>query len=150
MPARFESMPKRPGIYCKGPTALPRPGGRRCNAGTPGPMTSPPYSSRSWGQVATCAPLPYGQATTLSWALTRSCTKCGWERDKEDARLTVASCGRRRTDELTMAQFQSFTPDIEVNGQAIIAFVAGMEHYQKRALEILERNGITDPNPGKQ
>jgi len=48
-----------------------------------------------------------------------------------------------------MTQFQAVTPDIEVNGQTVIAFIAGMEHYQHRALEILERNGIANPRPGE-
>ena len=47
-----------------------------------------------------------------------------------------------------MAQFQAFAKGVEVNGQTVLAVVAGMERFEKKALQILEENGIKDPKSG--
>lgn len=46
-----------------------------------------------------------------------------------------------------MAQFQAFAAGVEVNGQTVLSVVKGMEHSQQKALEILEENGIINPQP---
>jgi hypothetical protein len=42
-----------------------------------------------------------------------------------------------------MAEFRSFSPDIEVLGKAILSILGGMDVAQTRAVRILEQNGIS-------
>jgi hypothetical protein len=48
-----------------------------------------------------------------------------------------------------MAQFKAFDPNVEVNGQTVLSIVAGMGAFKTAALQILEKNGIKDPQPNK-
>ncbi len=48
-----------------------------------------------------------------------------------------------------MAQFQAITEGVEVNGETILSIVAGMGALKAAAYEILEKNGISQPEPGK-
>jgi|EPASupsiteSAE347_1022098.scaffolds.fasta_scaffold19299_2 hypothetical protein len=48
-----------------------------------------------------------------------------------------------------MAQFQAAEEGVEVSGQAVLAFVNGMERLKNKALEILRENGISNPENGK-
>ncbi|MGD9158627.1 MAG: hypothetical protein PVG39_09490 [Desulfobacteraceae bacterium] len=48
-----------------------------------------------------------------------------------------------------MAQFQSYEKDIEVTGQAVLAFVEGMGIDSQKALQVLKKNGLTDIKPEK-
>lgn len=47
-----------------------------------------------------------------------------------------------------MAQFKTFAPGVEVNGETVISIIAGSP-IKSMALQILEKNGIVDPQPGK-
>jgi hypothetical protein len=46
-----------------------------------------------------------------------------------------------------MAQFKAFAPNVEVNGQTVLAIVAGMSWSQSEGLKILARHGIDEPQP---
>ena len=46
-----------------------------------------------------------------------------------------------------MAQFEAFEPDVEVVGDAVLAFVNAMGAFRGIALGILRDNGIADPEP---
>lgn len=48
-----------------------------------------------------------------------------------------------------MAQFKTFEPGVEVNGQTILSVVEGMSNFKNRAIQILEENGISNPQEGK-
>lgn len=48
-----------------------------------------------------------------------------------------------------MAQFHALAEGVEVNGQTVLAVVKGMQHFQQKALQILEENGIANPQPGE-
>lgn len=48
-----------------------------------------------------------------------------------------------------MAQFQAFANGVEVNGQTVLTIVKGMEHFEKKALQILADNGIENPRSGE-
>jgi len=45
-----------------------------------------------------------------------------------------------------MAQFVAFDPAVEVNGQTVLAIVAGMGPFKDMAMQILTDNGIEDPS----
>lgn len=45
-----------------------------------------------------------------------------------------------------MAQFQSFTNNVTVNGQTVLAVVEGMEHSREKAQQILTKHGIANPH----
>jgi hypothetical protein len=47
-----------------------------------------------------------------------------------------------------MAQFVSFSPKVEVNGETIYSVVDGMGAFKNKAVDILSQNGIKDPKPG--
>jgi hypothetical protein len=47
-----------------------------------------------------------------------------------------------------MAQFRSFSPDVLVNGQTVLAVVKGMGAFTQSASDILARHGIPAPDPG--
>lgn len=47
-----------------------------------------------------------------------------------------------------MAQFEAFSPKIEVNGDTILSIVTGMDIFKQKAFEILSRNGIEYPKHG--
>jgi hypothetical protein len=47
-----------------------------------------------------------------------------------------------------VAQFQAITEGVEVNGETILSIVAGMGALRAKAYEILENNGIKQPQPG--
>jgi len=44
-----------------------------------------------------------------------------------------------------MAQFQAFAPGVEVNGQTVLAVVAGMAAFKQTAEDILTKHGIKSP-----
>ena len=47
-----------------------------------------------------------------------------------------------------MAQFEAFSPGVEVNGQSVLSVVAGMSmlaSFKTMAIKILSANGINDP-----
>jgi len=48
-----------------------------------------------------------------------------------------------------MAQFIAFAEGVEVNGETVFAVVDGMGVFRAKALEILARNGISEPMPGR-
>lgn len=48
-----------------------------------------------------------------------------------------------------MAQFQAFAPTVEITGEAVLSLVKGMEHFERKAFQILADNGIPDPRPGE-
>jgi hypothetical protein len=48
-----------------------------------------------------------------------------------------------------VAQFIAFAPDVEVNGESVFAVVDGMGIFRDRALRILARSGIVQPEAGK-
>ena len=48
-----------------------------------------------------------------------------------------------------MAVFKSYSPNVDVNGESILAVVEGMGAFKKTAYQILEENGIKDPQPQK-
>ena len=47
-----------------------------------------------------------------------------------------------------MTQFQSYEENVEVSGEAVLAFVNGMGGLKNKALEILLENGITNLEKG--
>lgn len=47
-----------------------------------------------------------------------------------------------------MRPFVAASPRVEVNGEAVLAFVKGMSFGSARALRILASHGIIDPKPG--
>jgi hypothetical protein len=47
-----------------------------------------------------------------------------------------------------MAQFIAFEPNVEVNGETVLAIVDGMEAFAGRARQILAQCGIVDAKPG--
>ncbi len=48
-----------------------------------------------------------------------------------------------------MAQFITFDSSVNVNGETILSVVDGMGQTKNRAIEILKKNGIDNPEPGK-
>jgi len=46
-----------------------------------------------------------------------------------------------------MTQFKSFSSQVEVNGETVFSIVDGMGNFKEKALDILEKNGITNPKP---
>lgn len=48
-----------------------------------------------------------------------------------------------------MALFKAFNPKVEVNGQTVLAIVAGMGAFRDTALNILAQCGLPDPQPGQ-
>ena len=49
-----------------------------------------------------------------------------------------------------MAQYKQFAPNVEVNGESVLATVDAFPDFIKRiALQILAKNGIMNPMPGK-
>ncbi len=48
-----------------------------------------------------------------------------------------------------MAEFKAFSPHVEVKGEVVLSFVAVMGAFRRLADEILAKNGIVDPRPGK-
>ena len=45
-------------------------------------------------------------------------------------------------------QFQAIDPAVEVSGEGILPFVAGLGVFKKKALEILASHGVSNPQPG--
>lgn len=49
-----------------------------------------------------------------------------------------------------MAQFRPFAPDVEVNGETVLTTVNSFPEFMKEmAFKLLEKNGISNPQPGK-
>lgn len=48
-----------------------------------------------------------------------------------------------------MTQFKAISPSAEVNGEAVHAILDGVGTMKQAALEMLRKNGIVDPQPGK-
>ena len=48
-----------------------------------------------------------------------------------------------------MAQFKAFSPRVEVLGEVVLSFVKVMGAFKAISLEILEQNGIVDPQPNQ-
>jgi len=48
-----------------------------------------------------------------------------------------------------MAEFKAFTFGVEVNGETVLSIINGMESRREEALDILKKNGISDPRPGE-
>lgn len=48
-----------------------------------------------------------------------------------------------------MAQYKAYSEDVEVNGQTVRTIIAGMGKFHTQALQILEKNGIYDPQPNR-
>ncbi len=48
-----------------------------------------------------------------------------------------------------MAQFKSFNPDVEVNGETVLSVVDGMGAFKEKAAKYLADNGISNPAPGQ-
>lgn len=48
-----------------------------------------------------------------------------------------------------MAQFEAFASGVEINGETVLSIVDGMGAFKRRAFEILSKNGINNPEPGK-
>jgi len=48
-----------------------------------------------------------------------------------------------------MAQFKALAKGVEVNGETVLSVVNGTGVYRKKAIEILSKNGIMDPQPGQ-
>ncbi len=46
-----------------------------------------------------------------------------------------------------MSQFKAIDPRVEVNGQSILSILKGMASFQKSAVQILARHGLTDIKP---
>ncbi len=46
-----------------------------------------------------------------------------------------------------MAQFQAFSPQVMVNGETVLSVVTGMGAFRNTGGQILQRNGIPDPEP---
>jgi len=47
-----------------------------------------------------------------------------------------------------MAEFQSFSPEVEVTGEVLMAFLAGFpQEFQSPGLLILEKHGLSNPKP---
>ena len=44
-----------------------------------------------------------------------------------------------------MVQYKTLNPHTKVSGDAILAMVEGLEAFKNFALQILEENGIKDP-----
>ena len=47
-----------------------------------------------------------------------------------------------------MQMYKALNPDAEVNGEAILFFVAGTGIFKDNALRVLRENGIENPEPG--
>ncbi len=48
-----------------------------------------------------------------------------------------------------MAQFESFTPNVEVNGETVLTTVNCFPEFMRKiALKMIEEKGITNPQPG--
>ena len=48
-----------------------------------------------------------------------------------------------------MAQYKAFATGVEVNGETVLSVVDGMGVFKSKAYQILERNGIVNPQPGQ-
>lgn len=48
-----------------------------------------------------------------------------------------------------MAQYVAFAKGVEVNGETVLSVLDGMDAFRSKALSILEKNGINNPQPGK-
>ena len=48
-----------------------------------------------------------------------------------------------------MAQFQSLSMGVEVNGETVLSVLDAMGVFRNQASEILKENGVIDPTPGK-
>lgn len=48
-----------------------------------------------------------------------------------------------------MTQFVAMAPDVEVNGETVLAVVDGMGLFKKKAIDILQNHGIARPTPGR-
>jgi hypothetical protein len=48
-----------------------------------------------------------------------------------------------------MVQFEAIDPRVEVNGETVLAVVAGMGAFRSAALQLLAENGIELPEPGR-
>ncbi|MBU1151772.1 hypothetical protein KJ632_03005, partial [Patescibacteria group bacterium] len=48
-----------------------------------------------------------------------------------------------------MTQFKAINPNVEVNGQTVLAIANGMGTMKNMGLQILSNNNIDDPKPGK-
>jgi hypothetical protein len=46
-----------------------------------------------------------------------------------------------------MAQFRTYSPAVQVNGQTVLSVVHGMGAFAKTGLDTLARHGIQSPNP---
>jgi hypothetical protein len=46
-----------------------------------------------------------------------------------------------------MAQFQSYSPQVMVNGQTVLSVINGMGAFKESASRILQRHGISSPAP---
>ena len=47
-----------------------------------------------------------------------------------------------------MAEFKSFDPNVEVNGEVVMSILEGMGSYKSIGIKILAENGIKEPAPG--
>ena len=47
-----------------------------------------------------------------------------------------------------MAQIVALNAEAEVNGETVYSIVAGMGSFKERALELLAKHGIKNPEPG--
>jgi len=47
-----------------------------------------------------------------------------------------------------VTQFIAFAPNVEVNGQTVLSVVDGMGVMKVLAIQILDRHGLSDPQPG--
>lgn len=47
-----------------------------------------------------------------------------------------------------MKPFEASSPNVEVNGETVLAIVAGMSTFSDRATRILAKHGLPDPKPG--
>lgn len=46
-----------------------------------------------------------------------------------------------------MAQFEAFAANVEVNGETVLSFIAGLGAFKTKALKVLEEHGIRDVQP---
>lgn len=49
-----------------------------------------------------------------------------------------------------MALFQAYSPDVEVNGETVLAVIDGLSTIKLIARDILSECGIEDPQPGQR
>ena len=48
-----------------------------------------------------------------------------------------------------MVQYKAFDDNVKVNGETVLSVVEGMGVFKKTALDILSKNGISNPQPGQ-